>query len=69
MTAPMDAKLKECPFCGDDHYVYIIEPEDSENTWAVGCFAQMEGGCGFSSEFTSEKYAIEAWNRRQSNGR
>ena len=58
------SELKPCPWCGETWYVSIIEPEEGENYWAVGCFAQMEGGCGFSGEFTSREYAVKAWNNR-----
>lgn len=59
-------ELKPCPFCGERHYVYIMEPDENngESSWSIGCFAQAEGGCGFSGDFTSRKYAIDAWNKR-----
>lgn len=57
-------KLLPCPFCGENWYVYMIEPDEGESDWTVGCLAQMEGGCGFSSDYTTKEHAIAAWNRR-----
>ena len=49
-------KLKECPFCGKD----TADIEDDEGSYSVYCL----NCCARIDTYKSEKYAIEAWNKR-----
>ena len=52
-----DGRLKPCPFCGGEAYLYLYcEGVDH----SVGC-----SKCYFHrDEFNSDNEAIEAWNKR-----
>lgn len=54
--------LKPCPFCGSEKLSMCVDDIDEE-FWGVMCLA-----CGGSiyPDKSSEKEAIEAWNRRAS---
>jgi len=64
---PTEAReeLLPCPFCGTDDFVRIHEPElGYNNGWLIGCFAQMEGGCGYVGEWNTKSIALNSWNTR-----
>ena len=66
----MDVKLKPCPFCGHSEAELSSGKFDGKETSYVVC-----NRCGSRGEFfiVSPKYAsavraVEAWNRRTSDG-
>lgn len=63
------AELKPCPFCGESgcpvHLQKIIYANEDYKRWEVICET-----CGAEmAEFVTPERAIEAWNRRTTNGR
>ena len=61
--------LKPCPFCGGEATIRIFKGKDGwRDRYAILC-RYDEGGCGAESglyHYMSE--AIEAWNRRVTDG-
>ncbi len=56
-------KLKRCPFCGGVP-IEVVDDE-TEEKYGVKCFSC--GGCIYPEKDTLDD-AIEAWNRRASDG-
>ena len=61
-------KLKPCPFCGSEAYVTRHIFFGTDDTFGVIC---KNGKCYTSGWqfYGTEKDAVEAWNRRASDGR
>ena len=59
----MTDKLKPCPFCGGEAYVWLNLETDN---YDVEC---LECGCDFQQHYGCVDEAIEAWNRRVDNDR
>lgn len=59
-------KLKPCPFCGSQK-VYVIEHKfhHLSNSYGVRCLHCKTESYQF---FDTQKEAVEAWNRRVSDG-
>ena len=53
------AGIKECPFCGQQGYVY-----ESENYFGVSCFNIVCPVISMSANEGTEEEAINKWNKR-----
>ena len=58
------SKLKQCPFCGGEAIVFNIIENPLPMMCAVVCKTCHTG----TNHKTTEKQAIEAWNRRAGDG-
>jgi len=57
---------KPCPFCGSTDIKVTSEGSQFEGFWSVAKCVKC--GASVSGKDSSEKAAIEAWNRRVNNG-
>ena len=60
----MKEKLKTCPFCGEDAFVWRAV------NFSIGLKVSCKNGCvtmpsRFDVWFTSDEQMIEAWNKRE----
>ena len=58
-------KLKKCPFCGSEAFIYFVGGNSKFNKYKVSC----KNGCvtmppRFDMNFTSQLEALKAWNKR-----
>lgn len=62
-------ELKPCPFCGGEaNIAYEARRRYDKDKWVDGVRVYC-GTCEAQMFYTSEKLAVEAWNRRKDDGK
>lgn len=64
----MENKLERCPFCGNNAELISTADSDGDRVHGVRCINITCIGSDIEPHFFYLSQAVEAWNRRASNG-